>query len=221
MRIAFGAPGDTILGLTGRMLAERVPAVTEKDLVSDLLEFANAKGARLESLIAAAIAASALGDKRLSELCGYTQTILADHTREVALIVQRWVAEELAKIVSGRGTFSRLDAARPGVDADSAIEGPIVVERIVRAARHPRAERRYSFASLEAFAQWALLRIRDHAIAARLCRCHFEDCQRFFLAIDSGGRVRRKYCSDDCLDEYHRRTSAARVAKSRANRKGK
>jgi hypothetical protein len=221
MRIAFYATRETVSALGARMLTDRVPAVSDRDLVGDLLEFANAKGPALDSTIAHAISAAASTDQLLTNASGNKHTAIADYTRETAPIVQRWAAAELAKIVTGKGSFERLDSARPGVGADSPFNGPIVIERIVGGARRPRAERRYSFLSLEEFAQWTLLRIRDRAIATRLCRCHFEDCQHFFLAIDSGGRVRRKYCSDKCLDEYYRKTSAERVAKSRARRKGK
>ena len=224
MRIAFYGSGETVRELKERVIRDGLPAATDDDIVDDLIRFANARGIELAGLIESAVTAAARVDALLSSHSGKAQTTMADYTRSVSPIAQRWVIEELAKIVLGTGSFQRLDIARPGIDEASPLAGSVIIERDVKSGRRWTQERRFAFASIENYAQWAVLRLRDHQTVSDLCRCQLEECQRFFLAVDSGksgGRTRRTYCSDEHMLEKHRKTSAARVARSRARRKGK
>lgn len=221
MRVAFYGAGETVMELRSRVLLDGVCAATEDEIVDDLIRFANAKGIEFAGLIDSAVRAAARVDALLSAASGNVQSGLADHTRSISPIVQTWVIEELAKVVAGTGSFQRLDLARPGIDEASPVSGPVVIERVVRSGRRWVQERRFAFASIEDYAKWIVLHLRDHERANDLCRCRLEECKRFFFAIDSGGRKRIKYCSDECMTEQHRKTSTARVVRSRARRKGK
>lgn len=220
MKPAFYAAGERVTELKRRLM-ETAPATTEHDLAADLLRLVNARGAELAGLVDGAVAAAAQVDVLLSAASGRAQSVMADYTRQTTPFVQQWAAGELAKVVDGRGTLLRVDAARPGVTDTSAIEGPLVVERIVGGMKSPRTERRFAFAGIHDFAQWAVLWLqqRHRAQEVELCRCRLEECGRFFFAIESGGRTRRTFCSEDHMQEHHRKSSAERVARSRANRR--
>lgn len=220
MILAFYATGERASDLKRRLLAT-VSATTERALLDDLLRLVNARGTELAGIIDGAVAAASQTDAVLAAASGTAQTVMADYTRSMAPVLQQWAADELAKVVSGRGAFQRYDSARPGVTEGTVVDGPIVIESVVNTARAPTTERRFAFESLGSYVQWAAiwLRERQREQEIELCRCRLEECGRFFFAIDSGGRTRRTFCSEDHMQEQHRKTSAERVARSRANRR--
>lgn len=216
LRIGFYSPIETVTGLKQR-LQSSVPAVTRSDLVSgDLLGFANATGVAFTGLIDCVVEVWRKFDSAITAMTGQSQDTTAQHIKDIAPIVQRWVRDELAKVLAGkRGPMLRLHAARPGFDVAAPLPGPLVLETIARGL----TEQRFAFSRLEDFAQWGVTQMRDPAqpYAASLCRCHLEECPNFFMAIDSGGRKRRKYCCDECMTSHHDKDAARRVRESRAN----
>jgi hypothetical protein len=219
VNLAFYATGERVSDLKRRIVTT-VPATTERDLLDDLLRLVNARGSELAGVIDGAVAAAARSD---AVLAGFVTpaTILADYTRETAPLLQQWAAGELAKIASGRGAFERFDIASPGITDGSEVDGPIVIESIMGMPRSPTTERRFAFASLGTYVQWSVLLLREQQRAKQveLCRCRLDECGKFFFAIDSGGRTRRTFCSEDHMQDHHRKSSAERVARSRANRR--
>ena len=216
LRFALYTPDESVAALRHRVAKAGVPAVTRDDLVEDLLRFANARGVAFRALIDDALEEWARKvDAALSAGSGVAQTGLFDYMRETAPIVQAWVRDELVSIFMGdRGPMLRLDAARPGVSAASPIDGPVVMESLVRG----RTLQHFAFRSLEDFAQWAVTQVRDPAqpYAAALCRCRWEECGDFFTAIDSATRTRRLFCKDGHMKLHHKKDAALRVAASRA-----
>jgi hypothetical protein len=60
-----------------------------------------------------------------------------------------------------------------------------------------------------------LLANNDGALLDRLGKCELDTCAKYFLAPEGPGRPRRTYCCGEHSVEFHSRTVAQRVAKSR------
>jgi hypothetical protein len=199
IRVAFRAHGEDVAKLEKRMLAD-LPAVSDQELIDDVLHFANATGAEFAGLIANAVEVATRLDAALSAASGVAQSPNSDYTREVAPAIQTWLRKELTKLIDG-------------VPARVETIGPIVI------FEHLDGGRRYAFRSLEEYAHWVVAKLRSGNLpTSELCRCKLEECQRFFLVIDSGTRPRRSYCSQEHMEAHHKKTSSERVARSRRQR---
>jgi hypothetical protein len=64
----------------------------------------------------------------------------------------------------------------------------------------------------------SLLLNPTEAFFGNLCRCQFESCRRFFIAIKpKTGRTRTEYCCEEHMKAANSRKNTIRVAKRRAN----
>jgi hypothetical protein len=209
--VSFYAFSEGLSALERRIDGQ--PALTDAGLIDALLAFANATAAELAHFTNAAVAAAAHVDATLSAVSGNPQTTMADHTRQLAPIVHGWVRDELSKIATGRGAFTRLDSGRPKVTEDSVVPGPLVVERLTGLGRAGRIERRYAFATLENYAQWSVLLARR--LGVDICRCRLATCRKYFIAESTKGRIRRTYCTPAHMEAAQKLTASDRVMASR------
>jgi hypothetical protein len=199
IRVAFRAHGEDVADLEKRMLAD-LPAVSDQELFDDVLRFTNATGAEFAGLTANAVEAARRLDVALSAASGVAQSTNSDYTREVAPAIQAWLRKKLTKLIDG--VPDRIEAIVPTLIFEGLDGG-----------------RRYAFKSLEEYAHWVVAKLRSGSLPmGELCRCKLEECQRFFLLIDSGTRPRRSYCSQEHMEAHHKKTSSERVARSRRQR---
>ncbi len=215
LSIAFYGHTERLADIERRLDAASARWGDEGDLIDDLILFVNARGAEFDDYVAMAVEAAEQLDSALSALSGVVQTHVADHTRAVAPVIQRWAGDELAKVVRGEKA-SRLSDARTYKASDSPVPGPITFQR----ASGPkfRTKLRHAFKSIEAFTEWGLIVAGDPARSyhSLICQCRLDSCRQFFRAAATPGRTRRAFCSNEHMLKSHEQTSHERVAAKRA-----
>lgn len=202
-----------------------VPATTDRDLVDDLLRYANARGSELDDLVDGAAAGAKAVDDEIRKLSPTHTNVLEELFRTTAPRIQEWLCHELGKLIGARrNALPPLDLASVLAPADLArpLKGPIRFSTAEALGSADQMAHRYAFPSLEEFAAWCLVVLRSlHSAGdSTLCRCHLRSCGRFFLLRRGPtGRPRSKFCSSEHMNEAHKETAAQRVAASRARRR--
>lgn len=97
----------------------------------------------------------------------------------------------------------------------------LILPRFITGKRSLRVVHWYLPDDLMAVLSYVVLLLldADKGYGADLCQCELSRCGVFFLAIrGETGRPRRKYCTQEHLEEAHEADAAQRVRDSRANR---
>jgi predicted RNA-binding Zn ribbon-like protein len=222
-RICFYRPNEWVRRLEKRLLAQ--PPVTEYDLVEESLRFVNAKpGAQFEAFVSNALAAwsavnvaieSEIGTRSKFEELPAFAPVSNEEFLESALMHQEWMRQVLMSTLDAKG---RKNDAMPAYIRDRPMDGVVIFERMVGTPRRWRLERRMAFLSIRQFADWAVTLLQEK-YADRLCQCQLSICSKFFMAIETGTRTRRLYCSDAHMKEQHTNDAKARVARSREKKR--